>query len=79
MMGACMVSGPYLGIEEWFEPGKELIVVNSAEEAIDRYRFLLANEIERKAIGEAARARALAEHTYRRRAGQLVGIIKERL
>jgi len=79
MMGACMVSSPYLGIEEWFEPGKELIVVNSAEEAIDRYRFLLAHEPERKAIGAAARKRALAEHTYRRRAEQLVGIIKERL
>jgi hypothetical protein len=75
MMGACMVSNPCRGIEEWFEPGKELIVVASAEEAIDRYRFLLAHEPERRAIGEAARRRALAEHTYRHRARQLAGIV----
>jgi hypothetical protein len=76
MMGACMVSSPYLGIEEWFEPEKELIVVHSAEEAADRYQYLLGHDAERRAMGEAARTRALAEHTYLRRAGQLVGIIR---
>jgi hypothetical protein len=44
MMGGCMVANPACGLEEWFEPGKELIVVESAEEAVDRYRFLLAHE-----------------------------------
>jgi spore maturation protein CgeB len=77
MMGACMVSNPYLGIEEWFEPGRELIVVSSAEEAADRYRFLLSHEAERRALGEAARRRALAEHTYRHRAARLIEIIRE--
>ncbi len=79
MMGACMICNPCLGIEQWFEPGKELVLVNSAEEAIDRYRFLLAHEIDRKAIGMAARKRALAEHTFHHRAEQLVRIIKEYL
>ncbi len=79
MMGACMVCSPYLGIEQWFEPGKELVLVSSAEEAIDRYRFLLAHETARKAIGIAARKRALAEHTFHHRAEQLVRIIKEHL
>lgn len=79
MMGACMVCSPYLGIERWFEPGKELVLVNSAEEAIDRYRFLLTHETERQAIGGAARRRALAEHTFRHRAGHLVRIIQEHL
>ena len=46
---ACMVANPYLGIEEWFEPDKELFVVRSAEEAIERYRHLLNNESERLA------------------------------
>ena len=76
MMGACMVSNPYLGIEEWFEPGKEVVVVGSPEEAVDRYRFLLQNETERRALGTAARRRALAEHTYRQRAEQLVEILE---
>ena len=76
-MGACIVANPYKGIEEWFEPGKELIVVHSAEEAIERYQYLLANERERIAIGNAARERVLKQHTYRHRASELIDIIKQ--
>lgn len=75
-LGACIVANPYLGIEEWFEPGKELIVVNSAEEAIERYQYLLGNEKERIAIGAAARQRVLKQHTFRHRARELMRIIK---
>jgi glycosyltransferase involved in cell wall biosynthesis len=76
MAGAAMVSNPCLGLETWFEPGKEVIVVESADEAIDRYRFLLSHDGERRALGEAARRRALAEHTFRHRAAQLTGIVR---
>ena len=75
-MGACMVANPYLGIEEWFEPYKELFVVNSQDEAIDRYRYLLAHESERLAVGCAARERVLRQHTFRHRAQQLKEIIR---
>jgi spore maturation protein CgeB len=77
--GACMVANPYLGIENWFEPDKEIVVVGSAEEAVDRYRWLLEDEAARRRIGAAARARLLAEHTFRHRAAQLVGIIQQYL
>jgi spore maturation protein CgeB len=75
MMGACIVCNPCLGIEQWFEPGKELVVVHSEAEAIDRYRFLLAHEAERLALGQAARRRALVEHTFRHRASELVRLL----
>lgn len=75
-LGACIVANPYLGIEEWFEPGKELIVVNSAEEAIERYQHLLRNDSDRTAIGAAARQRVLKQHTFRHRASELTRIIK---
>lgn len=78
-MGCCIVANPYLGIEEWFEPGKELFVVNTAEEAADRYRYLLAHESERLAVGAAARARVLKEHTFQHRARQLVEIVQSYL
>ena len=77
LSGACMVSRPYAGIGEWFEPGREIIIVGSAEEAIDRYRHLLRHDAQRRAIGRAARERALAEHTHRHRARRLVQIIRE--
>ncbi len=75
-LGACMVCNPYEGIETWFEPEKELIVVHSAEEAIERYTWLLAHDDARRAMGQAARERFLKEHTFRHRARQLVGIIQ---
>ncbi len=75
-MGATMVSNPYSGVEEWFEPGKEIVVVGSQEEAIERYRWLATHETERRAIGERARQRLLAEHTFAHRARQLVGVLQ---
>jgi hypothetical protein len=78
-MGCCIVANPYEGIELWFEPGKELFIVRSQEEAIDRYRYLLAHDAERLAIGQAARARVLKEHTFRHRAQQLVDIVQGHL
>lgn len=75
-MGCCIVANPYLGIETWFEPGKEIIIVHSADEAVDRYRYLLGHEAERRAIGQAARERVLKEHTFRHRARQLVEIVR---
>ncbi len=76
-MGCCIVANPYDGIETWFEPGKELFVVNSGEEALDRYRYLLTHDAERIAAGRAARERVIKEHTFRHRAQQLVGIVQQ--
>jgi hypothetical protein len=78
-MGCCIVGNPYAGIEMWFEPGKELFIVESAEEATERYRDLLAHDREREAVARAARARLLAEHTYRHRAQEMVAIVNQYL
>ncbi|MCS6836648.1 MAG: glycosyltransferase [Anaerolineae bacterium] len=78
-LGCCIVSNPYAGLELWFEPDREIIVVHSAEEALERYRHLLAHDAERQAVGQAARRRLLAEHTYRHRARQLLDIVREYL
>jgi len=75
-LGACMVCSPYEGIETWFEPDRELIVVQSGEEAIERYRWLLQHDAERRKMGRAARERLLKEHTFRHRAQQVVEIVR---
>jgi hypothetical protein len=76
-LGACMVCSPYEGIETWFEPDKELIVVDSAEEALARYQWLLQHDAARRKIGRAARERLLKEHTFRHRARRLVATIQD--
>jgi glycosyltransferase involved in cell wall biosynthesis len=77
--GAAIVSNPYDGIERWFEPGSELIVVDSAEAATAAYRELLADPGQAEELGRRARERVLDEHTYRHRARQLdlVGLREE--
>ncbi len=75
-LGCCIVSNPYEGIEEWFEPGKELFVVHSAEEATETYRWLLAHDDERRQVGARARQRVLAQHTFRHRADELIDILR---
>jgi len=74
-MGCCIVSNPVSGLDTWFELGKELIVVNSTDEAIATYRRLLNDGSERKRLGQAARSRVVAEHTHRHRARQLVAFV----
>jgi spore maturation protein CgeB len=71
-LGCAMVSNPYLGIEAWFEPDREVVIVSSASEAIATYRSLLRDPATRRELGARARARVLAEHTYAHRARQLL-------
>jgi len=76
-LGCCMVSSPYNGIEEWFVPGKEIVVLSENESPRDIYSSLLDDEESLRTIGEAARRRVLLDHTYRRRATDIIRSIKE--
>jgi spore maturation protein CgeB len=73
--GAAIVSSPVEGIERWLEPGRELLVVNNADEAEQAYRDLLADPATREELGRRARERALDEHTYVARARRLLELI----
>jgi hypothetical protein len=73
---AAIVSNPYNGLERWFEPGSELLIVNDADEAVAAYRDLLDDPAQAEAMGARARERVLDEHTYRHRARQLLDLVK---
>jgi len=71
--GACLVTDEWQGLEDFLAPGEEVLVARDGAEVAE----LLADlEPERaRAIGEAAVARVLAEHTYDRRAEQVEAIL----
>jgi spore maturation protein CgeB len=73
--GAAIVANPYEGIERWFEPGSELMVVSDAGEAIAAYRELLDDPAQAEEMGRRARERVLDEHTYRHRARRLLELV----
>jgi spore maturation protein CgeB len=73
--GAAIVSNPCAGIERWFEPGEELLVVSNADEAVEAYQRLLAEPALAENLGKRARERVLSEHTFEHRARQLLGLL----
>ena len=75
MAGAAIVSNPHDGIETWFEPGRELLVVEDADGATAAYRELLGDPGAADELGARARERALDEHTYAHRARRLLELI----
>jgi spore maturation protein CgeB len=67
--GTCMLCDYWPGIDDCFEPDKEILVVRSAEdvvEALNRY-----DAAARRRIGDAFHARGLRDHTYAQRALQV--------
>jgi spore maturation protein CgeB len=77
--GAAIVSNPYAGIERWFEPGSELLVVKNAAEAEAAYRNLLDDPAQAEEMGRRARERVLDEHTYRHRARRVLELLDLRV
>lgn len=64
--GACIVTDQWEGLETFLEPGVEVLAARDGEEVAAALAAL--DPARARAIGEAARRRVLAEHTYDRRA-----------
>jgi spore maturation protein CgeB len=72
--GACLITDAWEGIEQFLEPGTEVLVAQHGEAVAEHLRGLSA---ERAAeIGWAARRRILAEHTYAQRARQWEAVLE---
>lgn len=71
---ACIFTDPWEGLELFFEPGREILVVANGLQLAEEAAALTPGSARR--IGEAAYRRAIREHTYERRAEQLNRILK---
>jgi spore maturation protein CgeB len=72
---ACILSDKWDGIEQFFEPGRELLVASDGPEVVELLRELTPETARR--IGQAARRRALAKHTYQQRAEAVEAALEE--
>lgn len=73
--GTAVLSDTWEGLPKFFEPGREILLAETPEEAIAAVS-LPKEEIAK--IARAARERTLAEHTAERRAGELVELLDTR-
>ena len=64
--GACLITDAWEGIDQFFEPGEEVLVADSGEEVARLLQGLTPQRS--RAVGRAARRRALRDHTYDDRA-----------
>jgi spore maturation protein CgeB len=67
--GVPVISDRWPGLERFFRPGEEILVAGSADEVVELLRGISPDQA--RAIGAAARARVLADHTPERRAKEL--------
>jgi spore maturation protein CgeB len=74
---ACMITDAWDGIEAFLEPGREILLAADGAEVAAHVAAL--KEAPARAMGEAARRRVLAEHTYAHRAAQVEDVLDGRL
>ena len=75
--GACLITDAWEGVELFLEPGAEVLVAINGHEVADHLAALSDRGARR--LGEAARRRVLAEHTYAQRVLQLEALLGERI
>ena len=73
--GACLVTDAWTGVELFLEPDAEVLVARDGRDVADHLRTLTPERA--RAVGEAARRRVLAEHTYGRRATEVDALLRE--
>ena len=71
--GACQITDAWRGIDEFLEPGREILVAADGAEVAAHVDALTPERA--RAIGEAALRRVLAHHTYAHRAAQVEAVL----
>ena len=71
--GACLITDAWAGIEQFLEPDREVLVAQDGAAVAAHLEGLTADRA--RAIGDAARARVLNQHTYDHRATELEGVL----
>jgi spore maturation protein CgeB len=72
---ACLITDSWQGIENFLSPNSEVLVARDGADVAEHLSTLTPERA--RAIGQAARARCLAEHTYQKRAAQVHAILSD--
>jgi spore maturation protein CgeB len=75
--GACLITDAWEGLGHFLDEGAEVLVAHDGEDVARHLRDL--DESRARAIGDAARRRVLASHTYAHRAAQVATLLEGRV
>ena len=73
---ACLITDAWEGLELFLDPGRECLVARNGAEVVNHLHTLTPERA--RLIGQAARQRVLAEHTYAHRAAQVEELLYAR-
>jgi spore maturation protein CgeB len=73
--GAFQIADARPRLAELFEPDKEIVTFDSADELKDKVDYYLSHPDERQAIADAGYARAHREHTYALRLKRMLDVV----
>ena len=72
---ACLITDAWTGVEQFFEPGREILVAHGADDVVSYLRETSLADTRR--IGSAVHARALRDHGYESRAKLVDTILRD--
>lgn len=75
-VGSCLLTDWKKNLPDVFEPDTELLTYRSSEECIEKVRYLLNHDEERRSIAAAGQKRTLRDHSFSRRAEGLSELIR---
>lgn len=78
-VGTCMLTDWKLNLSDLFKIDSEVVAYRDADECVEKVKYLLAHENERRSIAAAGQRRTLSDHTFDHRAAQIDSIIHEAL
>lgn len=78
-MGGCLLTDSGRNMKDLFDEDYEVVTYRSADEAIEKAKYLIENPEDALAVAKAGRARTLACHTMAHRCKDIDEIIKKRL
>jgi spore maturation protein CgeB len=71
--GACLITDAWEGVELFLQPGEEILLARDGQDVAEQLQAL--TQARARAIGRAALARVLAEHTYARRGAEVEALL----
>ncbi len=78
-VGACLLTDWKANLSDLFEPDSEVIAYRDADECVEKVRYLLGHEVERRSIAAAGQRRTLRDHSFDHRGAQIDAVIREAL
>ena len=75
-VATCLLTDSGYNLAELFEDGQEVVTYSCLDECIEKARYLLDHEDQRRSIAQAGQKRTLRDHTIRNRCQQINAVIQ---